>query len=708
MTEEKSEMEVRENKAGSSRLMIDKTTLLKNMTIIEQVEDEHIVLQNVELAENSDGNLEISTIERIIAEQEAQLRENQEVIESEYVEDDSYTTFVVLQDDEAGEEEIEEEEEHEEEDEVYLDENSEMMTESTSDSIYNENNENEEIYMEETDSAEDPDYKVPLKKLKSTLSVNYCELCERTFNTAVGLRRHILMSHPSPEEEQDDPLAFELCLCCGEPVDSAHTTGDFKCELCEKLFTTTTVRERHKSLEHNQDGIWRCLDCPEKFNSKSLLIQHLQMHPFNKLYSCKQCKREFTRKYHLDRHVAQTGCDGGPRNAFQCQVCEKLFARKDNLRDHLRAHAGQLKPKKLFTCKYCKKDCRGSALLTVHLRTHTGERPYPCDLCPKRFPSSGAMKKHRRMHTGERPYQCSKCNNRFAAKETLNRHIRTHTGEKPHACKFCGKTFIQASQLRAHIFHHTGENAYTCTKCNRAFNRRARLTMHIKFVHDGAKPMECEQCDKTFFRKEDLARHNLLHSGVKPYECDLCKKRFAVKSSLKLHMLTHRKEQPCSCDECGRAFIRQDCLLRHMRAKHRDVLEDIMAGAEKKRLQQQLLTAATNAAKCGANDLSDNVVWNELTLTDSIKELLTLLVDESTLNAFGWPDAPVDKLLDAVIKRCGHKPASEEDFDYIGRLRENAKLLFTVVIDDDAVKSLLNNQTVDEVILHVLRLAKAE
>lgn len=173
-------------------------------------------------------------------------------------------------------------------------------------------------------------------------------------------------------------------------------------------------------------------------------------------------------------------------------------------------------------------------------------------------------------------------------------------------------------------------------------------------------------------------------------------------------MLTHRKEQPCSCDECGRAFIRQDCLLRHMRAKHRDVLEDIMAGAEKKRLQQQLLTAATNAAKCGANDLSDNVVWNELTLTDSIKELLTLLVDESTLNAFGWPDAPVDKLLDAVIKRCGHKPASEEDFDYIGRLRENAKLLFTVVIDDDAVKSLLNNQTVDEVILHVLRLAKAE
>lgn len=170
-------------------------------------------------------------------------------------------------------------------------------------------------------------------------------------------------------------------------------------------------------------------------------------------------------------------------------------------------------------------------------------------------------------------------------------------------------------------------------------------------------------------------------------------------------MLTHRKEQPCSCDECGRAFIRQDCLLRHMRSRHREVLEDIMAEAEKKRLQKHLLSVATESA--GKKEkVTVTHIWDELTFTDSIKELLTLLVDETTLTAFGWPDTPVDKMLDLVIKRCGHQPASTEDFDYLGRLRENAKLLFTVVIDDEAVKSLLNNQTVDEVIMHVLKLAK--
>lgn len=60
-----------------------------------------------------------------------------------------------------------------------------------------------------------------------------------------------------------------------------------------------------------------------------------------------------------------------------------------------------------------------------------------------------------------------------------------------------------------------GENGYTCEHCSKAFNRRSRLIMHVKYVHEGAKPYECEQCTKTFVRKEDLARHAVLHTGIK-------------------------------------------------------------------------------------------------------------------------------------------------------------------------------------------------
>jgi hypothetical protein len=68
----------------------------------------------------------------------------------------------------------------------------------------------------------------------------------------------------------------------------------------------------------------------------------------------------------------------------------------------------------------------------------------------------------------------------------------------------------------------------------------------------------------------------------------------------------------------------------------------------------------------------------------------------------------VDRLLEAVIRRCDHQPVGAgDDLPYTDHLRENAKLLFPVVSDDSAVKTLLNNQIIVEVILHVLHLAKS-
>ena len=181
-----------------------------------------------------------------------------------------------------------------------------------------------------------------------------------------------------------------------------------------------------------------------------------------------------------------------------------------------------------------------------------------------------------------------------------------------------------------------------------------------------------------------------------------------MKSSLRLHLLTHTKDPPRACNYCNRAFIRQDCLLRHMRSKHRDKLEEILIEAERKKLQLQLLTITNEVRK------NDNVFTatttgenKETNLEESVAELLKLLVDEETLRSFGAPETPIDNVLDMVIKRCGHQPVSNPDLSPLDRLRENAKLLFTVVIDDAAVKTLLNNQSVDEVILHVLSLAKS-
>ncbi|CAL1272239.1 unnamed protein product [Larinioides sclopetarius] len=407
-------------------------------------------------------------------------------------------------------------------------------------------------------------------------------------------------------------------------------------------------------------------------------------------FNCAVCQRSFTRKYHLDRHLKISKCSGLPLPSFPCELCNRVYTRKDNLREHLRSHTGEVHRRKNHKCQYCDKAFHGQSLLAIHVRKHTGEKPFACDFCPKRFPSTGALTKHRMTHTGEKPYSCNECGRRFTLKGTLSRHLRTHTGIRPHTCNFCGKKFIQIGGLNAHMFYHTGENGFKCDDCGKVFNRKARLQMHQLYVHIKLKPFVCEHCSKPFTRKEDLNRHSVLHSGEKPFKCPTCDRRFSVKPSLKLHLLTHTKEEPRSCHECGRAFIRKDCLLRHMRKRHRDVFDKLLFD-EKDEKDASLVNTR---------------VLSEKDLTENIRELLYLLIDEPTLVGFGWPDKPVDEVLELVIQRCGHTPVNREHYAYMDRLRENAKLLFTVVIDDNAVKTLLNNQTVDEVILHVLRLAK--
>lgn len=70
-------------------------------------------------------------------------------------------------------------------------------------------------------------------------------------------------------------------------------------------------------------------------------------------------------------------------------------------------------------------------------------------------------------------------------------------------------------QLRAHMFYHTGEFSYHCSKCDASFHKQSNLALHVKFQHNGAKPLACQTCGKEFLTKNLLSRHLIIHSGRK-------------------------------------------------------------------------------------------------------------------------------------------------------------------------------------------------
>ena len=110
------------------------------------------------------------------------------------------------------------------------------------------------------------------------------------------------------------------CHCCGEDLKTAHVGGEFECVDCSKHFKLKSSLERHRRVIHLEGETYSCPECEARCPDKGTLARHMYTHTGFKPYSCTRCNKQFSRKYHLERHIIQTGCDGNPRPAHPCQV----------------------------------------------------------------------------------------------------------------------------------------------------------------------------------------------------------------------------------------------------------------------------------------------------------------------------------------------------------------------------------------------------
>ncbi|XP_063707958.1 protein suppressor of hairy wing-like [Culicoides brevitarsis] len=587
---------------------------------------------------------------------------------------------------------------------------------------------------------------------------------------------------PATKDEQKSWEAHddeETCFCCGESVETAHT-GHIRCKKCPKSFKDNPSIRRHVLTLHSTvTNKFPCDKCNAVVLSAKLFKMHLEAHKHGKQFCCRGCGKEFTRQYHLTRHLKYMNCDGKrPVIKHPCNVCGALFARMDNLKLHLQTHIEAPQQKKDFQCSYCPRAFLGSSLLNIHLRTHTGEKPFICDICKKGFPSNGALRKHRRTHTGEKPYQCTYCPSRFAAKETLNRHTKTHTGVKKYACEYCEAKFIQNSQLKAHMKAHDDSIRWECKVCGEKFETVRLKHIHYRNAHKMGKIYTCDYCKNNYITKAELKRHMQgVHLRLRAFACTQCHKHFVTKGQLAIHSNIHRIEAPVKCKLCNRMFRRRDCYRRHIRNRHKNYFEWAIKTAEKRKLgilasedaafeqlrQEVLRKDQSQEVVIDENKLPfdyradiDEKGYIELVIPEEIedeymeeapqdansadknkdltfggldehirrmkvdesltdealisytKQLLGLLLDATTLEDFGYPDLPTIQILTSIIENCGGKPFEEEDTDEPTCIRENVKLFFTLVMESDQIKNLLNNHNVDEVIQFIIKYLQSD
>ena len=108
-----------------------------------------------------------------------------------------------------------------------------------------------------------------------------------------------------------------------------------------------------------------------------------------KKFKCEICEKSFSTNPSKNQHVAIA--HGGKVKTFSCNVCNKIFRKESLLSSHVKIHH---EGKRNHKCDSCGKSFTQAGDLKRHMLTHEGQRNYKCDYCGKSFTRSGNLKRH--------------------------------------------------------------------------------------------------------------------------------------------------------------------------------------------------------------------------------------------------------------------------------------------------------------------------
>ena len=210
-----------------------------------------------------------------------------------------------------------------------------------------------------------------------------------------------------------------------------------------------------------------CNICYKTFACKSALDIHYRSHTKERPYKCELCDKSFTTRGNMRQHLLthKINEDGSDRTDFESNNNNSCTPNqndndsdKSNDSSHFEESQNDLSKKDVSESQGSgKKDS-----ISLGEKTNSSSSVSASAPTSRHSSSSYSNSENQSPFISKNPtvkHQCLVCQKGFSSASALQIHIRTHTGDKPFKCTVCGKAFTTKGNLKVHMGTHMWNNS---------------------------------------------------------------------------------------------------------------------------------------------------------------------------------------------------------------------------------------------------------